>query len=108
MTLHENLATEPCVTTTDVGWIVNDEIPAGKPSAHLKTNIPYSFQLHSLGSYFNLQLIFSFHPLHPFSYLSISASFGGSGGAAECCSGGGGGVTSGLEQQANPAWTEFP
>lgn len=30
MILHENLATEPCVTTSDVGWIVNDEIPASK------------------------------------------------------------------------------
>lgn len=28
--LHENLATEPSVTTSDVGWIVNDEIPATK------------------------------------------------------------------------------
>lgn len=28
--LHENLATEPSVTTMDVGWIEKDEIPAGK------------------------------------------------------------------------------
>lgn len=28
--LQENLATEPCVTTSDVGWIVNEEIPATK------------------------------------------------------------------------------
>lgn len=28
--LQENLATEPCVTTSGVGWIVNDEIPARK------------------------------------------------------------------------------
>lgn len=25
--LHENLATEPCVTTSDIGWTVNEEIP---------------------------------------------------------------------------------
>lgn len=28
--LQENLATEPCVTTTDIGWIAKDEIPAAK------------------------------------------------------------------------------
>lgn len=43
--LHENLATEPCVTTSDVGWIVNDEIPATKQNTPtLKMNIPYAFQ----------------------------------------------------------------
>lgn len=44
MILHENLATEPCVTTSDVGWIVNGEIPARKPNTHIKINIPWSFQ----------------------------------------------------------------
>lgn len=37
MILHENLAAEPCVTTSDVGWIVNDDIPATKK--HSKVNI---------------------------------------------------------------------
>lgn len=40
--LQENLATEPCVTTSDVGWIVNDEIPAGKQNTPtLKINPPW-------------------------------------------------------------------
>lgn len=30
--LQENLATEPCVTTIDVGWIAKEEIPAEKQS----------------------------------------------------------------------------
>lgn len=30
VTLQENLATEPSVTTMDVGWIAKEEIPAGK------------------------------------------------------------------------------
>lgn len=28
--LQENLATEPWVTTIDIGWIVKDEIPAAE------------------------------------------------------------------------------
>lgn len=28
--LQENLATEPSITTMDVGWIVKEEIPAAK------------------------------------------------------------------------------
>lgn len=27
--LQDNLAMEPCVTTTDTGWIVKEEMPAG-------------------------------------------------------------------------------
>lgn len=42
--LHENLATEPCVATSDVGWIVNDEKPATKQNTHINVNIPYAFQ----------------------------------------------------------------
>lgn len=28
--LQDNLAMEPCVTTTDTGWIVKEEMPAGE------------------------------------------------------------------------------
>lgn len=36
--LQENLATEPCVTTTDIGWIAKEEIPATK-----RTPIQYKY-----------------------------------------------------------------
>lgn len=54
--LHENLAAEPCVTTSDVGWIVNDDIPATKKNTHthIKINIILNF------SYF----IFAIDPVH--------------------------------------------
>lgn len=41
--LQENLATEPCVTTIDVGWIAKDEIPAAKQTTKTQLLIHLMF-----------------------------------------------------------------
>lgn len=35
--LQDNLAMEPCVTTTDTGWIVKEEMPAGEQDTSVTT-----------------------------------------------------------------------
>lgn len=76
--LHENLATEPCVTTSDVGWIVNDEIPARKGKTQKNQHSIFI----SDGSYFSLQSI-PFIPLAICPFQSLSGAVGGLLSAAE-------------------------
>lgn len=53
MILQENLATEPWVTTSDVGWIVKDEIPAERQNnTCVRGNIPSAFQTAAITSSF--------------------------------------------------------
>lgn len=52
MILQENLATEPCVTTIDDGWIAKEEIPAAKQNSNtqlLTCNTSTFYGPHSKG-----------------------------------------------------------
>lgn len=40
--LQENLATEPSVTTIDVGWIAKEEIPAAKQATRRNFKLNFS------------------------------------------------------------------
>lgn len=62
--LHENLATEPCVTTSDVGWIVNVEIPATKQKP---PTLKSTFQMH-----FQPQLFHFLLQLLPFKAVLLN------------------------------------
>lgn len=73
--LQENLATEPSVTTMDVGWIAKEEIPAAKQNRQIKFKTLYVCKIASqTGHLYICKMFFLYFIMHQYNILSSSES----------------------------------